>query len=266
MKPSEQSTLFPVVVLVLIVAIAWGIHSVASPPITGDSVAANTTNASVASNTDDSKYSQHSSDYIYSFLVALSELYGKTKTYSEAQATFGESQSDVVILTALNESATHLQNASSSLQPYLNDSDKAISATATLLWADITKELQDVNQMRSSYSSAIQNQDVQAVRVFQTQMASFAADDKTLQDDLSKILQIIKYIIEHPTNDPNPSGSIDYAISAENRTGLVQQIHTLFPTPLDHNAALSNIYLLWARSIELILTAETYEVQDSMQI
>jgi len=222
---------------------------------------------SVASSTGNiSTDSSHATGYIDTFLSSLADLYQASQAYANAQQTFGSNAQDTVVLTSLDETINDMKDATSLLTPYINDQDEAISVSAKLLYADISIEFKDVTQMQASYTYAIDNESVPALQAFQNEIAAYGADKNTTDSDLLKDMQIVKYIIENPTNDPNPSGPIDYAISSSDRTYLVSQMGTLFPSPLDHAAGQSNVYLLYARLILLFLTADTYEQQSTVQV
>ncbi len=231
-------------------AVASNIASTTTPTVATDQVT--TTTSPV--------YSQHASDYIYSYLLALSYLYASTQSYSQMQALFG-SQSDVItpMLASLDEVISDLKTASSGLQPYINDDNQVISATSKLLYADILTELNDATQMQSSLTYAYQNQDATALRQTETEAASFAADKNTLETDLQQGMSVIKYVIETPPANSPATGNIDYVISPDNRAFLVQQIGTLFPVQLNPTTDQTSIYLLDAHVISITLSAGTYE-------
>lgn len=207
-------------------------------------------------------YSQDNSNYVYAYLSALSYLYQSTQSYIQAQNMFGSNTSDstTVILTAIDETVTYLQDAGNTLYPYIDNNDPKISATAKLLYADTERELNDASQLQASLTYGVKNQNVGAFQGAQTELAALAADKNSLQNDLQQEVQIIKYIIQNPTNDTHPSGPIDYAISPANRSYLLQQINMLFPTlnaTTDHN-----YYLLYAHVISILMSSETYEQQS----
>lgn len=213
-------------------------------------------------------YSQHNSDYIYAYLSVLSSLYNASQSYDKAKALFGNETADsnTVTLTSLSETIRYLQEGATTIKPYINDSTESISATAGLIYVDIMAEENYAKQMQASFTSAIDNQSIDALNEFRNQMVSFVSSQNSMRDDLPKEIQIIKYIIENPINDTNPTGPIDYAISPDNRLYLVRQLDYLFPVALDSVAAKSNIFLLWARTINIFLTANTYEQQAAIQI
>lgn len=212
-------------------------------------------------------YSQHASDYIYSYLSALSALYRSTQDYANVEQQYGTTgNGNMVMLTSLGEVINDLQEADSDISSYTNDSNQAISATAGLLNADLLTVSRDMNQAKSALTYGINNQDTSAITSAETSLAAFAADSNTMKTDMQKALLGIKYVIQYPTNNTNPTGPIDYAISPDNRTYLEQQIGTLFPSPLDHAVAESNVYLLYARLIYLFLVSDTYEQQANLTV
>lgn len=229
-----------------------------------------TSQPNAGGNSSSPTYSQHASDYVYAYLSTISWLYRSTQSFSRAQQLLGSNSSNqaTVMLTALDETINDLKSAAANLTSYLNDGDRPISTTAKLLYADTELELKSVTQLQSSLTDAIEYQSVSALNSAQTEMASFAAAKDSLENDLSQAIQIVKYVIENPTSNPNPSGPISYAISPDDRKYLLNQLDSLFPGELNQVAAKNSIYLLDARAIAMFLSAGTYEqqAQDASQL
>jgi hypothetical protein len=210
-------------------------------------------------------YSQHASDYVYSYLSALSALYNSTQDYTNVQQS-GITDPSMVMLTSLGEVVNDLQEADSAISPYINDNNKAISATAGLLNPDILIVLRDANQAKSALTYGINNQDTTSLNNVKTSLAAFAADSNTMKIDIQKALVGVQYVIQNPVNNDNPTGQIDYAISPDNRSFLLKQIGVLFPVPLDSITTQSNVYLLFAKEISRFMSSNTYEQEASEKI
>lgn len=202
-----------------------------------------TQNKTTSDTSNNSTYSQHDGDYIYSYLSALSEIYQSTLVYNQINQEL-PAESDMAMdqntLASFYEINNHLVAAESDLESYISDPDESISATAKLFYVDIETESQDVNQMSSLFSEGIQNEDITALQELSIPTAKFIADRTAVSDNLSQAIPIIKYIIQIPSQDSNPTGPIDYNISPNEREYLLQQIGTTFPDPLDENAIDSN--------------------------
>ena len=207
----------------------------------------------------------HISSYVSAFTNSLHSLYVSTQELDAVSKKYPTTEQSINVMTASLQIDSDFTDATTFLQPYINDKNPSIQTSAQLLYYDILL----AKKANQAMIDILRTATPETFNLQQSQytVSQYASAQNTIQKDLfqNKILFVItKGLIQLPVETNDATGLIKYSISPTQRQDLLGNIKTTFGTTLNNYN--NNVYLLAVKLIQMSLTFDTYEEQKNFKL